>query len=204
MNPGAGPGLALASEPALIGRPRPVGRLAANGHILLSVERLHGNRSGRAGTRERLHSNRSNRIGGWRRYRHGVRVGGSHSCGPWRRAGRIGPLNVNAMIAKRLPAGEVGWVAHPTFRAVRACVVVAIEGTHAGRPAVGCPEPFRADNVRHRAALPLVANKPLAGSTLGSRWVIEESQVRPDCFTQTTESWIFRTRHQRGSQTTLM
>ncbi len=38
-----------------------------------------------------------------------------------RAAGRVawtGPLNVNAMIAKRLPARQVGWVAHPTFRAL--------------------------------------------------------------------------------------
>jgi hypothetical protein len=38
-----------------------------------------------------------------------------------RAAGRVawtGPLNVNAMIAKRLPVRQVGWVAHPTFRAL--------------------------------------------------------------------------------------
>lgn len=38
-----------------------------------------------------------------------------------RTAGRVawtGPLNVNAVIARHLPAGRVGWVASPTFRAL--------------------------------------------------------------------------------------
>lgn len=34
------------------------------------------------------------------------------------RADWIGPLNVNAMIANRLSAGQVGWLGHPTFRAM--------------------------------------------------------------------------------------